>query len=233
MLGAKVGDTLDVEILDLHRPRARLVLVDTVDDMVGTSAYLEIGALRRILGEQDAVNGAFLAIDGLVPDAVDQALSSAPRVSASVSREERLRTFRDTIARTLLRMRSVNTVFAVLIACGVVATTARQSLVERTRDLASLRVLGFTRGEVAGILLGEQAILVLTALPVGLLLGTGFVVVTTWGYDTDLFRVPVVIGRRTMTIAATTVLLAALGTATIVRRSLDRIDLVSVLKARD
>jgi putative ABC transport system permease protein len=130
-------------------------------------------------------------------------------------------------------MRTVNTLFAILIACGVVGITARQSVLERSRDLASLRVLGFTRREVAAILIGEQALLTLVAIPLGLLLGYGFVIVTTWGYDTELFRVPAVVHRRTYAVAAATVCAAALAAAFVVRRLLDRLDLVAVLKARD
>jgi putative ABC transport system permease protein len=130
-------------------------------------------------------------------------------------------------------MRTVNTLFALAIACGVVATTTRQSVLERSRDLASLRVLGFTRREVAAVLLGEQALLTLAAVPPGLLLGTGFVVVTTWGYDTELFRVPAVVHARTYAIAAATLLGSALAAAVVARRLLDRLDLVGVLKARD
>jgi putative ABC transport system permease protein len=104
---------------------------------------------------------------------------------------------------------------------------------ERSRELASLRVLGFTRGEVAGILLAEQAILTLTAVPVGLLIGAGFVVVTTWGYDTELFRVPAVVHARTYAMAAATVLCAALVAAFVARGLLDKLDLLGVLKARD
>jgi putative ABC transport system permease protein len=115
----------------------------------------------------------------------------------------------------------------------VVATTARQSVIERSRDLASLRVLGYTRREVAAILIGEQALLTLAAVPLGLVLGLGFVHITTWGYDTDLFRVPAIVLPRTYAISAATVFAAALVTAGIVRRLLDRLDLVAVLKVRD
>lgn len=233
LLGAGPGDVVDVEILELSRPRLRLPIVATVDDMVGTGAWLGIGALDRAMGEQDAVSGAFLAADPAVTHELDRALAGIPAVAAVSSRAVQLASFRDTIARTLLRMRAVNALFAVAIACGVVATTARQSLAERARDLASLRVLGFTRREVATILLGEQALLVLAAIPLGLLLGAGFVVVATQGYDTELFRVPVVIRRRTLALAALTVAAAAAATAAWIRRSLDALDLVAVLKARD
>jgi len=233
LLGARPGDTLEVDVLEGRRGRVSLVVAGTVDDMVGTSAWLHPDTLRRILGEGPTFSGAFLAIDPARAAAVDARLADSPRVAGFVARDLQLTTFRVTIARTLLRMRTVNTLFAIVIACGVVATTARQSLLERSRDLASLRVLGFTRGEVAAILLGEQAVLTLAAVPLGLVLGHAFVVVTTWGYDTELFRVPAVVRPRTYALAAATVLAAALAAGAAVRRLLDRLDLVAVLKARD
>jgi putative ABC transport system permease protein len=233
LLGARPGDALEVEVLEGRRPRVTLPIVATIDDMVGTAAYLHIDALRGLLGESGTVSGAFLAIDTARSGLLDRALADTPQVSGVVARDVQLRTFRETIAATLLRMRTVNALFAAVIACGVVATTARQSVIERSRDLASLRVLGYTRREVAAILLGEQAILTLAAVPPGLLLGAGFVVVTTWGYDTELFRVPARVHPRTYAIAAGTLLLAAAAAAVLVRRQLDRLDLVAVLKARD
>lgn len=231
LLGARPGDEIEVEVLELGRPRATLRLVDTVDDMVGTSAWLGLRALSRLMGEENAVSGAILAASPAA--GVDRALAGVPAVAGCIARETQLASFRGTIARTLLRMRAVNAAFAVLIAVGVVMTTARQGLAERSRDLASLRVLGFTRGEVAAILLGEQAVLVALAIPVGLAAGLALVIVTTWGYDTELFRVPVVVGRRTLTLAALTVVAAAAAAGAGVRRALDRLDPVAVLKSRD
>lgn len=233
LLGARPGDAVEVEVLEGRRPRVRLPIVATIDDMVGTAAYLHIDALRGLLGESGTVSGAFLAIDGGRAAALDRTLADTPQVAGVVARDVQLRTFRETIARTLLRMRTVNAVFAAVIACGVVVTTARQSVIERSRDLASLRVLGYTRREVAAILLGEQALMTLAAIPPGLLLGFGFVVVTTWGYDTELFRVPARVHPRTYALAAGTLLVAAAAAAAVVRRQLDRLDLVAVLKARD
>ncbi|MFM7109475.1 MAG: ABC transporter permease [Planctomycetaceae bacterium] len=233
LLGTRPGDAVEVDVLEGRRPRGSIVIAGTVDDMVGTSAWIHPDALARLLGEGPTFSGAFLAIDAAQADALDGRLAAAPRAAGFVSRELQLRTFRETIARTLLRMRTVNTLFAIAIACGVVATTARQSLIERSRDLASLRVLGFTRREVAAILLGEQALLPLAAVPLGLVLGRVFVLVTTWGYDTELFRVPAVVHPRTYAVAAVTVLAAAFAAGAAVRRLLDRLDLVTVLKARD
>lgn len=233
LLGVRPGGTVEVDFLAGRRPRARLVVAGTVADMVGTSAWIHSDVLESLLAEGPMVSGVFLAVDAAHADAIDRRLADSPRVAGFVSRRLQLETFRDTIARTLLRMRTVNTLFALAIACGVVATTARQAVLERARDLASLRVLGYTRREVAAVLLGEQALLTLAAVPPGLVLGAGFVVVTTWGYDTELFRVPAVVHARTYAVAAATVLGSALAAAVVVRRLLDRLDLVGVLKARD
>jgi putative ABC transport system permease protein len=233
LLGARPGDAVELDVLEGRRPRVRLPIVATIDDMVGTAAYLHIDTLRGLLGEAGTISGAFLAVDAGRAALLDRALADTPQVAGVVSRDVQLETFRETIARTLLRMRTVNALFAAVIACGVVATTARQSVIERSRDLASLRVLGYTRREVAAILLGEQALVTLAAVPPGLLLGAGFVVATTWGYDTELFRVPARVHPRTYAAAAGTLLLAAVAAAVVVRRQLDRLDLVAVLKARD
>jgi putative ABC transport system permease protein len=233
LLGARPGDEVEVDVLEGRRPRIRLRIVETVEDMIGTSAWVHLDVMRSLLGEGPTVSGVFLAVDAARAGELDRRLADSPRVAGFVSRPLQLQTFRDTIARTLLRMRTVNALFAVAIACGVVATTTRQSVMERSRELASLRVLGFTRREVAGILLAEQAILTLTAVPVGLLIGAGFVVVTTWGYDTELFRVPAVVHARTYAMAAVTVLCAALVAAFVARGLLDKLDLLGVLKARD
>jgi putative ABC transport system permease protein len=133
----------------------------------------------------------------------------------------------------LLRMRAINVVFAAIIACGVVYNSATIAVTERSRDLASLRILGYSRAEISYILLGEMAVLTLVAIPVGLVLGYGLVIVASWGYDTELFRIPVVIYGSTYGWAVLTLLIAALLSALVVRRRLDRLNLIAVLKAKD
>jgi putative ABC transport system permease protein len=149
--------------------------------------------------------------------------------AVSVKREAQ-RSLQETLADSLLRMKAANIVFATIIAFGVVYNSARISVEERSRDMASLRVLGFTRAEISFILLGELALLTLAAIPLGLVVGYGLAVFATWGYDTELFRMPLVIRPSTYALAAATVLAAAIVSGLIVRRKLDRLDLVAVLK---
>lgn len=233
MLDVRAGEEVEVQLLEGRRPRLRLRVEALIDDMVGLSAYVHIDLLRRALLEQDAVSGAFIATAGGDSEALLRRLKESPRVSYVSSKQAALDSLRATLAATMLRMRAINLIFAAVIACGVVYNSARIIVSERSYDLASLRILGFTRAEISGIFLGEIAILTAIAIPVGVLLGYGLVVLATWGYDTELFRMPVVVHRSTYAIAAAVVLAATVVSALVVRRQLDHLDIVSVLKARE
>jgi putative ABC transport system permease protein len=123
--------------------------------------------------------------------------------------------------------------FATVIAFGVVYNSARISLAERSRDLATLRVIGFTRAEISAILLGELAVLTLAAIPLGLAIGYLFAAWATLGLDTEVYRIPLIVGRQTCGFAVAVVLVGAAVSGLIVRRKLDHLDLVSVLKTRE
>jgi putative ABC transport system permease protein len=122
---------------------------------------------------------------------------------------------------------------AVIIAFGVVYNSARIQLSEHARELASLRVLGFTRAEVSRVLLSELVLLTLVAIPVGWVIGYGFGWLLIQAFSSDLYRVPFTIERATYAKAALVVLVATAASALIVRRRIDRLDLVAVLKTRD
>jgi putative ABC transport system permease protein len=180
------------------------------------------------------VSGAYLAADADRIGALYRELRDTPRVASVTVKGAMLESFRQTIAENLLRMRLFNVGFACVIAFGVVYNSAHITLAERQQALATLRVLGFTRAEISLILLGELAVVIAAAIPVGLLLGralAGMVVVLA--YDTELFRIPLMIGRFTYGFAAAVTLGAALASALTVRRALDRLDLVAVLKNKE
>jgi len=208
-------------------------VIDLLDDFAGTTAYMNRDALNRMMREGRILSGAYLAVDRSRLEGLYVRLKHAPRVGGVVIKEAALESFRETIAENLLRMKAINVLFACIIAFGVVYNSARISLAERSRELATLRVIGFTRAEVSRILLGELAVLTAAAIPLGLVLGHGFAALTTWAYDTELFRIPLVIERSTYGFAALVTLLAALVSGLIVRRRIDRLDLVEVLKTKE
>lgn len=234
VLDVQLGDQVVVEVLEGQRPTRLLPVAATVDDFAGIAAYMPRADLNRFMREGDVVSGAHLSVDAHHADALYDQLKHTPHVAGVTLKASALKSFQEIIAESQLRMRLFNVGFACVIAFGVVYNAVRISLGERGRELATLRVIGFTRAEVSTILLGELAVLTVLAIPIGLAMGyaLSWMVVTT-SYDTELFRIPLVIGRRTYAFAAAVVLAAALISGLIVRRRIDRLDLVSVLKSRE
>jgi putative ABC transport system permease protein len=234
LLGVTPGARLTALVLEGARPVREVVVSGLVDDFAGTSAYMDIGAVHRLMREGALVTGAFLAVDEYGRDALYTELKNTPRVANVTIKTAAVHSFRQTVAENLLRIRLFNVVFAGVIAFGVVYNSARIALAERGRDLATLRVLGFTRGEVARILLGELALLTLVAVPLGLALGYGLAyLVIRMAYDTELFCLPLVVSRWTYGFAAVVTLTAAVGSALVVGRRLGKLDIVAVLKSRE
>ena len=232
-LRVAIGDTVLVDVREGKRPRLDVPVAGLVDDMVGLSAYMDVEALHRSLDEGDTVNAAALRIDRRRAADVHARLKQIGGVATVASKDAWLRVFEETTATFVLFFTAILTAFAVVIAVGVVYNGARTALQERAWELASLRVLGFTRAEVSALLLSELALGLFLALPLGVVLGWGAAVGLSLVHQTDLFRIPPVVAPRTYAYAALVVLGAGAITALLVRRRIDRLDLVAVLKTRE
>jgi putative ABC transport system permease protein len=229
-LGAEVGSIVTIEVLEGQRPIADVAVVGIAATFIGTAAYMDLGAVRRLMREGDVASGAYLMMDPAYIGEAYARLKETPGVSAVVVKRAALDSFSETLASNILRMRLFNMTFACIIAVGVVYNSARIALAERAHELATLRVLGLYRSEIAAIFLGELAFIALIALPLGLLLGYAFCVFATAMMATDTHRIPLVVSPRTLAFAVAVVLAAAGVTAWEVRRKLDDLDLLSVLK---
>jgi len=233
ILGIRPGDTLTVEVLEGDRPVREIPVAGLVSEYIGVSAYMELSALNRLMREGDAVSGAYLSTGEVDEMELFRELHEMPQVAGSVSRKLSIESFYKTMSEQVLIFTSIMTILAMTIAFGVVYNSARISLSERSRDLGSLRVLGFTRGEVAYILLGELGLLTLAALPIGFGVGWGMARYMTVSLASEIFRIPVVIGAHTYAFAAAVVLIAAAASSVVVKHKLDRIDLVGILKTKE
>lgn len=233
LLDAGPGDELIVEAQEGARPVRRLRVVQVIDELMGLSAYMRIDAVQRMMGDGRAVSGAFLQVEPSRADDLYRRLKEMPRVSAVSRKSAAIESFREIFAKNLNVLVFFFTLFATVIAFGVVYNSARISLSERSRELASLRVLGFRRSEISFIFLGELAIVTLLSLPVGFALGWALSSVTLQSFATELYRFPTVISRQAFATAGLTVVLAALVSGLAVRRQLDRLDLIAVLKTRE
>lgn len=233
LLGAGIGDVVAIEVLEGAKPVHEAPVTDLVRDFAGLSAWMSLDALHRTMREEGSLSGAYVSLDERRLDEFYTAVKETPRIAGINLKAKMLESFRETVQENILIMRTFNVLFAGIIAFGVVYNLARISLAERSRELGTLRVMGFTRGEISAILLGELAVLVLVAVPVGLLLGYVLLGIVTVSLATETQRFPLVVSPSTFGAAATVVLLAALLSGISVHRRIARFDLVSVLKARD
>lgn len=232
-LGAGRGDRITVEVLEGARPVRELVVTSVTEEALGSSAYMALDALRAMEGGDRVYSGAFLRTDSRQTDRLYLALKRLPAVSGVAVREVTLRSFDETIAESFGIALFTTLGFACVIAFGIVYNSARVSLSERGRELASLRVLGFTRHEVTRMLLGEQAALILLSLPLAFLTAWALTLLISWRFTSDLFRMPVVVDPVTYMFGAGIVAASAALSALAVKRRIDRLDLVAVLKTRE
>lgn len=233
VLGVRPGDDVVAEVLEGERPVCRVRVMGIVTQYSGLSAYMDRRALNRLVREGDNVSGAHLAVDAAWQDVLYRQLKETPLVASVTVKVAALKSFEETIAENLTQMRMFNIMFACVIAFGVVYNSARISLSERGRELATLRVVGFRRSEISMILLGELAILVAVAIPVGFGLGYALSAWVSLAFDTEVYQIPLVIERGTYGFAATVTIVAAILSGLAVRRKLDHLDLVAVLKTRE
>ena len=227
------GDLVQVSVLEGRRQVVDVPVRMLVDDSLGLQAYMRQDALHRLLGEGATVSGAAVTVDPAALQRFYAAVKTMPAIAGVSLRETTLRNFRETMAETMNLQIFFNVMFSAVIAFGVVYNSARVSLSERSHELASLRVLGFTRAEISLILLGELALLTLVSLPVGAVIGYALGALIMSGFNNEMYRLSFTVSPATIAWAFLVVIAAAAVSGLIVRRRLDRLDLVAVLKRRD
>jgi len=233
MMNVGIGEVLTIEVLEGRRPIVELPVTAIIEEYIGYAAYMNLDEIGRHLSETRVISGAYLKLDPDLSVAFSDAILDRPQVASVALRSAVIDTFNETLEETISIMMAIYALIGGAIAAGVVYNSARISLTERGRELASLRVLGFTRGEAAYILLGEQALLVLVAIPVGAILGAGFAKLIVLGLSTDLYRVPYALSPATQGFAGIVVLIASLGAAVLVAQRIRNLDLIEVLKTRE
>lgn len=235
ILAVDAGDSLDVEILEGKRRHVTVPVSRVVETYVGIAAHMELAALSEVLGETAAMNGVALTFDDRRRDAFHTEQRRTPVIVGVSSRAHALDSARDLLDEHIGTWMTISLSFSLAMAFGVLYNSVRISVAERTRDIAALRVLGFRRNEIAGILFGELALLTIVAVPLGLALGRtlAWVLVHSPGFDTEQFRLPYVISTRTDAIAVLTVAAAAVASALAGWRKIGKMDMVAILKTRD
>jgi putative ABC transport system permease protein len=233
LLHVQLGDEVQLEVLESWRPKISLSVTALVNEYGGTNAYMNVDALNQLMREDSVSSGAFMTADPNQLQTLYQQLKQMPHISGINVKSAVMKSFEDTVAENIMIMRSFNVMFSIIIAMGVVYNSARISLSEQSRDLATLRVIGFTNGEVSAILLSELALFTCIAIPLGWIIGYFLAALMTLGLDTENYRIPLVINRSTYAFAAITVILGTIVSGLIVRRRIRQLDLVGVLKTKE
>ena len=229
-LKVKQGDLLTVKFLEGNRKIREVPVTLIINELSGIVTFMSLDALNHLLGEGNRATGAWLGVDLETLPEIYRTLNNWPGILGSYTRQELLKNFTDMLDEQIVAFMLVTTLLAGCIAFGVIYNSMRISLSERAQELASLRVLGFTTREVAYILLGEQGLIILAAIPLGFLCGYGLCVFMVENMATDLFRLPLIISRETYTSAALIVIVSGLISGLIVWRRVKRLDMVAVLK---
>jgi len=233
MLHIGIRDTVRVEFMDGSSRLAAIPVAGFINQYFGLGSYMNIDRLNELLPEKRVVSGIYLAIDRRYEDTVTETLKESPFVGEIIAKQRLIERFYEATAQTWLIIALFISLFAGATAFSVVYNNARISLSERSRELASLRVLGLTRGEISYILLGELTIVVLLAIPIGFLIGWAMTYFIVWSLQTELYRIPMHITKATYALSALVVIVSAVLSGWIVRRKLNKLDLIAVLKTRE
>jgi putative ABC transport system permease protein len=231
VLDVQLGDQVQLNVMEGRRPEVLVQVTGLIRDFGGMNAYMPVEQIHQMMDQPPVASGAWLQVDRGKQSALYQSLKTTPGISGVAVKEASIQSFNDTIAENQMQIQAFNILFACVIACGVVYNTVRISLAERARELATLRVLGFTVTEVSAILLGELALVTAVAIPVGLLIGNLLTWLTTLGMQTEMYRIPYVVSSATWSRAALVVLLATIASSWVVQRHVKRLDMISVLKS--
>jgi putative ABC transport system permease protein len=233
ILGVVPGDRIDVEMLEGDRRTVYPVVAGLLDEAVGLQIYARddvVASLERDLG---AVSSALLRVEPSAVASVEERLRRSPDVIDVSDLRADVTRLRDMNGSMMEVWTAISVILAASVIFGVVYNNARIALATRERDLATLRVLGLTRAEISTILIASLAIEVMLAIPIGLALGKVWAVAFMRNVDKETFRWAVVVEPRTYALAAAVAVLAGAISAFWVRRNLDRLDLIGVLKARE
>lgn len=231
VLDVQLGDQVQMNVMEGRRPVIWVQVTGLIRDFGGMNAYMPVEQIHQMMDQSPVASGAWLQVDRGKQTALYQSLKTTPGISGVAVKEASIQSFNDTIAENQMQIQAFNILFACVIACGVVYNTVRISLAERARELATLRVLGFTVAEVSAILLGELALITAVAIPVGLLIGNLLTWLTTLGMQTEMYRIPYVVSSATWSRATLVVLLATIASSWVVQRHVKRLDMIAVLKS--
>lgn len=227
------GDRVAIDLLEGRRLSIELEVQRVVQTYQGTLAYVDLALLDGLMRDGPLRTGAYLDLDPAQAQSLYRVVKQRPLVAGISFREAVLRNFREQVEENISIFRFYNLSLAAIIVVGVVYNNARLAFSERARELATMRVLGYRRGEVSYVLIGELLLLTIAAMPLGIVIGFALAWLVVQAFSSDIYTIPFAISTHTVGLALMTTFVTAIATALAVRRRVDRLDLIRVLKSRE
>ncbi len=232
-LGIQRGDLIRFEVLEGNRKQAEVRVGALINEVLGRSIYIDHAELSQLLGEGEMVNQVLLSIDQNQENNLIKEFKDVPNIAGLTTKFAILRSFRDTIDRSIMVSIFILVFFAIIISVGVIYNTAMITLSERIFELATLRILGFSIWEVFLIVIGELTFLILISIPLGCVLGYWFSWFFLQTVETNEFQIPLIIHAKTYILSAIASIFTSLFSFYILYNKLKNMDLISVLKTRE
>ena len=234
MMSLNVGDRVKIKPMIGRVTDEKVVRVSKIiQQYFGASGYMNIEALSRVLNESYAMNSVLLATAPGKAKFMNDELEDIPAVSSIEVKEDSIRNMNETIQMNMKVTSFVTVLFAGIISFSIIYNITSVSLAERERELASLRVMGFSREEVGRILYHENIALGVVGLVLGLPLGIAISKALVTAFDTEMIRLPYHLEPRTFIISITLTLFFVLVSNLAIRRKIHHLDLVETLKERE
>ncbi len=232
-LDLRPGDTvgLDPFVEDLDERDA--VVRGVVDEYMGMNVYADRKHLARLLGKGPMLTGAMATVERRRLKQVMDSLDDLPGVRAVTATGQTLESFMESVEELIGVAVLVQTIAGAVIAFAVIYNASSVSIAEQERDLACMHSLGYSRRQVADIATHEVMPLGL----IGVILGVPLAILVSHiiadAFETDLYRLPMVVRPVTYLTCAVLVLCFLFISRWLVRRRVYRIDIVRRLKTRE
>ncbi len=230
-LGVKRGDMLTIEALNKPGIERQVTVKGLVEEYMGGSGFMELDVLNGVLQEGSTINNALINLrynsGNFVRDIEGMAYVQSVREP-----DDMVKQYNEYMGLMYAYIGVIITLSCIM-GFAIIYNTTTISIMERKRELASLRIMGFTNKKVSELIFNENTAVSVMGLIVGMPLGR-FMGVQMLNYvPEDMMSLPLVIFPKTYVLAAVTVALFVILAQMANMRRISRMDLVEVMKSRE
>ena len=207
-----------------------LTVSAVIEQNMGSGSYTGLGFLSELTGHPEMANAIILNTDDV--GALKESVKSSSVITTIEDKEKTLSGYRAMMGM-FTGVYAALELLGTLVAFAIIYNTATISLSERKREYATLRVLGLSVGEVAGIMNFEYAVLTVCGIVLGIPFTRLLNHAVNMMMDTDLFCMPSTLPVSAYLLGVSSCVLAIVFSGRSATGKIRRFDMVEVLKERE